>query len=115
MSSVGQTTIPDPGRTWCYRRCGSAHPNRTDIASGLGLRSFLSTTFLAEQAHEPIDIDSVVHRRNEITDEIFKTPAATLEGLAAQARVYMIEHKIDRSDEQIGAALAEGITRLAAR
>src|SRR2546430_2340370 len=48
MSSVGQTTIPDPGRTWCYRRCGSAHPNRgSDIASGLGLRSFLSTTFLA--------------------------------------------------------------------
>jgi hypothetical protein len=39
----------------------------------------------------------------------------TLEGLAAQARVYMIEHKIGRSDGDIGAVLAEGITRLAAR
>src|SRR5262245_43871648 len=48
MSSVGQTTIPDPGRTWCYRRGGSAYPKRgPGIARGLGLRSYLSTTFVA--------------------------------------------------------------------
>src|SRR5215475_7651156 len=49
MSSVGQTTIPDPDRTWCYRRGGSAYPKRgSGIARGLGLRSFLSTTFVAD-------------------------------------------------------------------
>src|SRR5215831_16740988 len=48
MSSVGQTTIPDPSRTWCYRRGGSAYPKRgSAIARGLGLRSFLSATFIA--------------------------------------------------------------------
>src|SRR5215469_17612788 len=48
MSSVGQTTIPDPDRTWCYRRRGSAYPKRgSGIARGLGLRSFLSATLVA--------------------------------------------------------------------
>src|SRR5215831_10561592 len=48
-SHLGQTTIPDPDRTWCYRRGGSAYPKRgSGIARGLGLRSFLSTTFVAD-------------------------------------------------------------------
>src|SRR5262249_17229958 len=48
MSNVGQTTIPDRGRAWCYRRGGSAYPKRgSDIARGLGLRSFLSATLVA--------------------------------------------------------------------
>src|SRR5262245_53597285 len=48
MSSMGETTIPDSGRAWCYRRGGSAYPKRgSAIARGLGLRSFLPTTFVA--------------------------------------------------------------------
>jgi hypothetical protein len=66
MSSVGQTTIPDPGRTWCYRRCGSAHPNHgSDIASGLGLRNsttFLACTSLAPAPRRGFFLRSVRHR-----------------------------------------------------
>ena len=48
MSSVGETAIPDSGRAWCYLRGWSAYPKRgSDIAWGLGLRSFLSATFVA--------------------------------------------------------------------
>jgi hypothetical protein len=43
-----QATIPDPGRAWRYCRRGSAYPKRrSDSARCLGLRSFLSATFVA--------------------------------------------------------------------
>jgi hypothetical protein len=66
MSSVGQTTIPDPGRTWRYRCGGSAYPKRgSGIARGLGLRSFLSATFVA-CTYTPIPL---THAQTNLTFE----------------------------------------------
>jgi hypothetical protein len=44
----------------------------------------------------PAASDATVHRRNATAASIFKTPAVGLSGLAAQARVFMIENEHDR-------------------
>jgi hypothetical protein len=67
----------------------------------------------------PID-DEILGHRNAIAARIFKIPATTFTGLAAQARVFEIEYKneltlledCELDFSLMGGVLAEGIARV---